>query len=367
MITNNTLNIIVSIQINNNAISNKLIFIFSNIQIWFSIFVPKICPMIDPTSSHRKSIPRLPFHLSILNKPLTALIHTDTQLFAMIVDSLKQYEPFSIPFLHKVSKRDVPSYHDFIKHPMDLGTLQKNLKKYDRESFKNDLTLIWDNCVFFNGPSIYTDYAEKMRERSNYLWDFLFNKETKIENSEDPNYFLETINLSEDIEREEIELDFVKFEYQNILELGHFTKRIRYSMDVKLGKYESLRILEQVIVVLIGAMGYVYVETAAVKILADVVYNLLLKQCEKSNDGLSAEMLNINKKDFEIVKLPVNNTNMEIDDECDLKVDEDEKANTEASNEEDFKDNSDENNIIEENEVEGASHSQMSNQNSQFD
>ena len=31
------------------------------------------------------------------------------------------------PFLQKVSKRDVPDYHDIIKNPMDFGTIQKKV------------------------------------------------------------------------------------------------------------------------------------------------------------------------------------------------------------------------------------------------
>lgn len=260
--------------------------------------------MIDPTSSHRKSIPRLPFHLSILNKPLTSLIHTDTQLFTMIIDSLKQYEPFSIPFLHKVSKRDVPNYYDHVKSPMDLGTLLRNVKKYDKRSFKKDLDLIWDNCVFFNGPSIYTDYAEKMRERANYLYNYLFTKEVKVKTSEDPNYFMESVNLCEEIINEDVELDIVDFKYQKLMDLGHFSKRIRYDMDVKLGKYESRRVLEQVIVVLIGTMGFKCVDSGAVRIFADVVYNLMFKQCTKGRGKITSEMKSLKLKDLEIIRLP---------------------------------------------------------------
>ncbi|CEH11711.1 Histone acetyltransferase SAGA/ADA, catalytic subunit PCAF/GCN5 and related proteins [Ceraceosorus bombacis] len=58
-------------------------------------------------------------------------------------------------FLTKVSKRDAPDYYEVIKQPMDLGTLQRNVRssKYKKkDSFIRDLELIWKNCEFYNGP-----------------------------------------------------------------------------------------------------------------------------------------------------------------------------------------------------------------------
>ncbi|MGL4363446.1 MAG: hypothetical protein ACRCSG_09345 [Cellulosilyticaceae bacterium] len=264
----------------------------------------------------------------------------------MIVDSLKQYEPFSIPFLHKVSKRDVPNYYDHVKTPMDLATLQRNIKKYDRATFKHDLDLIWDNCVFFNGPSIYTDYAEKMRERANYLWNYLFIRNVTIKNSEDPNYFLEKINLSEDIVNEEIELDVVEYKYQKLIDLGHFSKRIRYSIDAELGNYESKRILEQVVIVLIGAMGYKKISVMAVRILSDIVYNLIYTQCCKMEDGHTKEMSSLSVNDLIITKLPSDNSIDEKDDTTGEGLEEDVEIKDEISCDEYNVEVSDENIVI---------------------
>ncbi|KAG9050026.1 Transcriptional activator spt7 [Tulasnella sp. UAMH 9824] len=57
------------------------------------------------------------------------------------------------PFLKRVNKAIAPDYYDVIKHPMDLGSMSKNIKsgKYkNKADFANDLNLIWDNCLTYN-------------------------------------------------------------------------------------------------------------------------------------------------------------------------------------------------------------------------
>lgn len=59
----------------------------------------------------------------------------------------------SAAFLARVNKRDAPDYYDVIKNPMDLGLMLKNVKsgKYrNKEAFRKDLDLIWDNCLAYN-------------------------------------------------------------------------------------------------------------------------------------------------------------------------------------------------------------------------
>lgn len=69
-----------------------------------------------------------------------------------VISELKAHDQI-IPFLNKVNKRDAPGYYDVVKHPMDLGTMQKKLKNLQYRSKKevaDDLALIWSNCLRFN-------------------------------------------------------------------------------------------------------------------------------------------------------------------------------------------------------------------------
>jgi len=55
--------------------------------------------------------------------------------------------------LQRVNKRDAPDYYNYIKHPMDLGSMTKKLKGLQYKSkadFVTDLNLIWDNCLRYN-------------------------------------------------------------------------------------------------------------------------------------------------------------------------------------------------------------------------
>ncbi|KAK0625271.1 hypothetical protein B0T17DRAFT_590894 [Bombardia bombarda] len=70
-----------------------------------------------------------------------------------VLSELKAHTEFSTPFLNRVNKRDAPDYYNFIKQPMDLGTMTKKLKSLQYKSkadFVADLNLIWDNCLRYN-------------------------------------------------------------------------------------------------------------------------------------------------------------------------------------------------------------------------
>ncbi|KAK2939074.1 hypothetical protein FoTM2_002292 [Fusarium oxysporum f. sp. vasinfectum] len=70
-----------------------------------------------------------------------------------VLTELKAHTEYSTPFLTRVNKRDAPDYYNFIKNPMDLGTMTKKLKSLTYKSkadFVVDLNLIWDNCLRYN-------------------------------------------------------------------------------------------------------------------------------------------------------------------------------------------------------------------------
>lgn len=66
-------------------------------------------------------------------------------------------------FNSKVSKRDAPDYADIVKNPMDLGTMQRNVRagKYrTKAAFARDLELIWSNCELYNSPVSFGCWAK---------------------------------------------------------------------------------------------------------------------------------------------------------------------------------------------------------------
>jgi hypothetical protein len=92
-------------------------------------------------------------------KPIKATANTSNsesleQCHKLLVEIQKK--PDAHAFKHPVDpvKEQVLDYFTVIKQPMDLSTVQKNLK--DRkittaEQFYQQMRLIWDNCILFNG------------------------------------------------------------------------------------------------------------------------------------------------------------------------------------------------------------------------
>ena len=99
---------------------------------------------------------------------------TQAQL-TWVLDQLKCYTPYCEPFLHKVSRKEVPDYYDIIKNPMDLGTMTKRLQNGvytgDRALFEQDLFRIYANCCEFNyAPgNEYARLANLMQAKSRKL------------------------------------------------------------------------------------------------------------------------------------------------------------------------------------------------------
>ncbi|XP_061167049.1 uncharacterized protein LOC133175924 isoform X2 [Saccostrea echinata] len=60
------------------------------------------------------------------------------------------------PFEEPVTEEDAPGYHDIIKRPMDLSTIEKKLTNRvyrSKNRFVQDLNLMLDNCRQFNGEN----------------------------------------------------------------------------------------------------------------------------------------------------------------------------------------------------------------------
>ncbi|CAH2352103.1 transcriptional activator Spt7p [[Candida] railenensis] len=91
-----------------------------------------------------------------------------------VVMDLRGYTEHSTPFLNKVSKREAPNYGLIIKKPMDLNTVMKKLKglQYQsKQSFVDDLNLIWNNCLTYNADPKHflRAHAIAMQKRTNKL------------------------------------------------------------------------------------------------------------------------------------------------------------------------------------------------------
>lgn len=94
-----------------------------------------------------------------------------------IIKLLKDHKLIG-PFLHPVDpeKLNIPNYYEIIKEPMDLKTVEENLKKdsyVDEEEIKDDLEKIWNNARMYNPEG--TDINEMAKEMKTYC-NSLFEK-----------------------------------------------------------------------------------------------------------------------------------------------------------------------------------------------
>ncbi|KAI7890296.1 uncharacterized protein EV154DRAFT_422145 [Mucor mucedo] len=77
-----------------------------------------------------------------------------------IVEEMQNYT-HAWPFLEPVSVEDVADYYDIIKDPMDLATLEENVKADaypTMEDFVKDTQKIFENCKLYNAEE--TEYAK---------------------------------------------------------------------------------------------------------------------------------------------------------------------------------------------------------------
>jgi hypothetical protein len=86
-------------------------------------------------------------------------------IFAALLDRVERADVASM-FVDPVST-EIQGYYERIKNPMDLSTMRRRLPSYSSiTEFEQDLTLIIDNCLKFNGEhSFVGQYAvETARE-----------------------------------------------------------------------------------------------------------------------------------------------------------------------------------------------------------
>lgn len=91
------------------------------------------------------------------NKPKSKKHQMEMKFCQQVLKELlsKKYSSFNYPFLEPVDPvaLNCPTYFDFVKEPMDLGTVQKKLNNWEyqtSEEFEHDVRLVFKNCYAFN-------------------------------------------------------------------------------------------------------------------------------------------------------------------------------------------------------------------------
>ena len=88
----------------------------------------------------------------------------------------KKYSSFNYPFLEPVDPvaMNIPTYFDYVKHPMDLGTMQEKLSNWEyhsMEEFEKDMKLVFSNCYAFNPDgTIVNMMGHRLEEVFNSKW-----------------------------------------------------------------------------------------------------------------------------------------------------------------------------------------------------
>lgn len=111
-------------------------------------------------------------------KPKSKRLQQAMKFCQIIIKELtnKKHASFNYPFLEPVDPvaLNCPTYFDYVKEPMDLGTVAKNLSnwKYETlEEFEHDVRLVFDNCYKFNPDgTIVSMMGHRLEDIFNSKW-----------------------------------------------------------------------------------------------------------------------------------------------------------------------------------------------------
>ncbi|CAL9729249.1 bromodomain-containing factor 1 [Monosporozyma unispora] len=111
-------------------------------------------------------------------KPKSKKLQQAMKFCSSVVKELmsKKYSSFNYPFLEPVDPvaMNLPTYNDYVKTPMDLGTIQEKLSNWEYQSmeeFENDIKLVFNNCYVFNPDgTIVNMMGHRLEEVFNSKW-----------------------------------------------------------------------------------------------------------------------------------------------------------------------------------------------------
>ncbi|KHJ84891.1 Bromodomain protein [Oesophagostomum dentatum] len=106
-----------------------------------------------------------------LEKAINPLLDDNDRVgFGFVLEKIVQAcknIPKSVPFHTRVDAKKVPFYYQKITKPMDLGTIEANVKAHHYvtvEEFRNDIHQILINSEMYNGPAEKSSYTAKATE-----------------------------------------------------------------------------------------------------------------------------------------------------------------------------------------------------------
>ncbi|KAK6059925.1 Bromodomain protein [Cooperia oncophora] len=106
-----------------------------------------------------------------LEKAINPLLDDNDRVgFGFVLEKIVQAcknIPKSVPFHTRVDAKKVPFYYQKINRPMDLGTIEANVKAYRYvtvQEFREDVHQILINSELYNGPAEKSSYTAKATE-----------------------------------------------------------------------------------------------------------------------------------------------------------------------------------------------------------
>lgn len=145
-------------------------------------------------------------------KPKDKNILQDLAFAKQVIKDLisKKYQDINFPFLEPVDYvgLNIPHYLDYVKTPMDLGTIQKKLMNWEYanfDEFYDDVMLVFNNCYAFNPKG--TDVHIMGKSLENIFKELMKNKpEHEVSEEEDP----EEVSDDEESDTEDLEKELIK-------------------------------------------------------------------------------------------------------------------------------------------------------------
>ncbi|GAV52546.1 hypothetical protein ZYGR_0AG05370 [Zygosaccharomyces rouxii] len=125
----------------------------------------------------------------------------------------KKYASFNYPFLEPVDPvaLNCPTYFDYVKEPMDLGTVSSKLNNWkyqSMEEFESDVRLVFRNCYTFNPEgTIVNMMGHRLEDVFNSKWADRPIIESDSESERENGYFSGDAAMESDFSESESEID----------------------------------------------------------------------------------------------------------------------------------------------------------------